>query len=98
MPVDNEPAVPEVTTGDRRIANARGALAVVQATSAAVGERTAREVRYENDDGVFDARETGRNTVADTTAELLASPTGTTGVRRPIPELSEAPLLRVTAR
>ncbi|WP_324755917.1 methyl-accepting chemotaxis protein [Haloarcula sp. GH36] len=97
----------------------------IEAEVAAVGERAAREARYENDDGVFDAQDTVLNIVADTAVpeelgafyagaadqtlvlrhdggqtavELLASPTGTTGVRRPITELSEPPFLRVTAR
>jgi hypothetical protein len=52
MTVDTEPAVPKMTTEDRSIANAQGALDVVQAT----------------------------------------------GVRRPIPELSEPSFIRVTAR
>jgi hypothetical protein len=97
----------------------------IEGELAAVGERAAREARYENDDGVFDPTDTVLNVVADgavpeelgafyagaadqtlllrhedghSAVELLASPTGTTGVRRPVNVLSTPPFLRVVTR
>ncbi|MFC6975056.1 hypothetical protein ACFQL1_10910 [Halomicroarcula sp. GCM10025709] len=100
MNVHNEPAIPQVTTEDRGIANAQGALDVVQATSvtvdeeiAAIDERAGEQATDAADQTLLLRREDGQSTV-----ELRTSPVGTTGVRRSVTALSAPPFLRIVTR